>query len=108
MTDSSTDHAENPRPGFRGIFKKIEFWQSFIGVESIATLRSAPMSDQLSSFLESCHHDQAARCRLRIRPRVPGKPALTKRPSGPTRLLSELSKTFSVGRFGGALPGLPV
>ena len=57
------------------------------------------MSTKLSAFLESCHHDPAARCRL-------GEFARAFRASLPadeaarwsrTRLLSELSKTFSIG-----------
>ena len=57
------------------------------------------MSDQLSSFLESCHHDPAARCRLGELARVfrASLPADEAARWTRTRLLSELAKSFSIG-----------
>jgi hypothetical protein len=57
------------------------------------------MSDQLSSFLASCHHDQAARCRLGELARVfrASLPADEAARWTRTRLLSELAKSFSIG-----------
>ena len=57
------------------------------------------MSDQLAAFLESCHHDPAARCRLSELARVfrASLPADEAARWTRTRLLSELAKTFSIG-----------
>ena len=57
------------------------------------------MSYQLSSFLESCHHDQAARCRLGEFARVfrASLPADEAPKWTRTRLVSELSKGFCIG-----------
>ncbi len=57
------------------------------------------MSDQLSAFLESCHLDQAARCRLSEFARV-FRASLPRDDAAKwtrTRLLSELAKSFSIG-----------
>jgi hypothetical protein len=57
------------------------------------------MSDKLSAFLESCYRDPAARCRLSEFARAyrASLPLDEATKWSRTRLVSELSKTFSIG-----------